>query len=131
MAKTAQTTFRMPQELYDVLIAAAAGKHTIGEEIRRRLEWSLLNDWTNDPKTRDVIDAIGNLARNVRPYFGDWHKNRYAFDVFRIAVDAVLTKVRPKGEPKPPPDDGEFRPGDTSEAAGKALAAAEIIARGL
>ncbi len=123
-------TLRLPQELHGQLKEAAGGR-SVSEEIRRRLEWSLLNDWTNDPQTGCALDAIGNLARNVRPYFGDWHKNRYAFDVFKVAVDAVLTKVRPKGEPKAPPDDGEFRPGDTPEAAGKALAAAEIIARGL
>lgn len=123
-------TLRLPQELHERLKQAAAGR-SVSEEIRARLEWSLLNDYASDPKTRDVVDGIAKLARNVRPYFGDWHQDRYAFDVFKIAVDTVLTKVRPKGEPISPPNDGEFRPGDTAEAAGKALATAEIIARGL
>jgi Arc-like DNA binding domain len=123
-------TLRLPREVHDLLKEAAAGR-SVSEEIRARLEWSIVNDWTNDPKTGDVVDAIANLARNVAPYFGHWHKNRYAFDVFKIAIDTVLTKVRPKGELIPPADDGEFRPGDTPEAAGRALAAAEIIARGL
>jgi hypothetical protein len=123
-------TLRLPQELHEQLKSAAAGR-SVSEEIRARLEWSLSNDWANDPKTGSVVEAIANLARNVKPYFGDWHKNRYAFDVFKIATDTVLMKVQPKGEPKRPPDDGKFRPGDTPEAAGRALAAAEIIARGL
>jgi hypothetical protein len=123
-------TLRLPRELHDQVKKAAAGR-SVSEEIRARLEWSIINDWTNDPKTRHVVDGIANLARNVKPYFGDWHQDRYAFDVFKIAVDTLLAKVGPKGEPIPPPDDGAFRPGDTPEAAGRALAMAEIIARGL
>jgi hypothetical protein len=111
--------------------APASTGRSVSEEIRARLEWSLLNDRVNDPKTRDVVDAIGSIARNVRPYFGDWHRERYAFDLFKSAVDVLLTKVQPKGRPIPPPDDGEFRPGETPEAAGRALAAGEIILRGL
>jgi hypothetical protein len=122
--------FRLSRDLHEQL-KKAGGERGLSEEIRRRLEWSIANDWTRDTKTGSVIDAIANLARNVKSYYGDWHKNRYAFDVFKVAVDTVLTKVRPKGEPIPLADDGEFRPGDTPEAAGKALATAEIIARGL
>jgi hypothetical protein len=123
-------TLRLPRELHGHVKEAARGR-SVSEEMRVRLEWSILNDWTNDPDTRELVDAIANLARNVRPYYGHWHEIPYAFEVFKIAIDTLLTKVRPKGEPIPPPDDGEFRFGDTSEAAGKALAAAEIIARGL
>jgi hypothetical protein len=123
-------TLRLPRELHEHLKAAAAGR-SVSEEIRSRLEQSLIRDWTSDQKTGDVVDAIANLARNVKPYFGDWHKNPYAFGVFKAGIDTLLTKVRPTGEPIPPPDDGAFRPGDTPEAAGSALATAEIIARGL
>ena len=123
-------TLRLPRELHDHLKDAARGR-SVSEEIRVRLEWSLLHDLTSDQTTRDLVDAIGNLARNIRPYFGDWHENPFAFAVLKVAIDTLLTKVRPKGEPKPPPDDGEFRPGDTPEAAGKTLAAGEIIARQL
>jgi hypothetical protein len=123
-------TLRLPRELHDHLKKAARGR-SVSEEMRARLDWSLLNEWTNDPKTRELVDAIANLARNITPYFGRWQENPYAFEVLKIAIDTVLAKVRPRGEPILPPDDGEFRPGDTPEAAGKALAAAEIIARGL
>jgi hypothetical protein len=117
-------TLRLPRELHNRLKEAARGK-SVSEEMRARLEWSLLHDWRNDPKTGSVIDAIGNLARNVAGYYGAWHQDPYAFKEFKIAVDIVLTKVRPKGEPIPPVDNGEFRPD------AKALATAEIIARGL
>jgi hypothetical protein len=122
--------FRLPRELHEHL-KKAGGERGLSEEIRRRLEWSLVNDWQHDPKTRDLVDAIANLARNTKPYFGAWHENPYAFDVFSAAVNFVLQKVRPKGEPVPPPDDGSFHLGHTPEAAGRALAATEIIARNL
>jgi hypothetical protein len=81
--------------------------------------------------TKELIDAIANLARNTPTYFKHMYKDPYAFDVFEIAIDTLLTKVRPKGEPIPPPDDGEFRPGGTPETAGRAPATGEIISRGL
>ncbi len=123
-------TLRLPRELHKQLDKAAAGR-SLSEEIRRRLEWSLLHEWSNDPNTGVMIEAIARLADNVRPYYGHWHDDPFAFAVFKIAIDALLTKVRPKGEPIAPFDDGEFRPGDTPEEAGKALAMAEIVARGM
>jgi hypothetical protein len=48
-----------------------------------------------------------------------------------IAIDTLLTKVRPKDEPIPPADDCEFRPAIRPEAANRVLALAGIIARGL
>jgi hypothetical protein len=49
----------------------------------------------------------------------------------KASIDILLTKFRSKGEPKPPADDDEFRPGDTPEEAGRTLARAIIIARQL
>jgi hypothetical protein len=112
-------------------VTEAARGRSVSEEIRRRLEWSLVHEWSNDQNTGVMIKAIASLAHNVRPYYGRWHEDPFAFAVFKIAIDALLTKVRPKGEPIPPADDGEFRPGDTPEEAGKALAMVEIVARGL
>jgi hypothetical protein len=123
-------TLRLPRELHEQLREAAKGR-SVSEEMRARLEWSILNDWTNDPKTRDLVDSIAEVARNVQPYFGAWHDNPYGYAVFKIAVDTLLSKMRPKGKPTPPADDGEFRPGDTPEEAGRTLARATIIARRL
>jgi hypothetical protein len=131
---TIHLTFRVPPDLHERLKKDAnALRIPIGEEIRRRLEASYAweGSTSRDPKTHALTDAVGAVARNVKPYYGDWHESPYAFEVFKIAIDTLLAKVRPKGLPIPPPDDGEFRPGDTPEAAGKALATAEIIARGL
>jgi hypothetical protein len=123
-------TLRLPRELHGHLKEAAAGR-SVSEEVRARLEWSLLNDWTNDPKMRELTEAIAEVARNAAPYYGAWHENPYAFAVFKIAIDTLLSKLRPKGEPVKPVGDDEFRPGDTPEEAGATLARATIIARRL
>src|SRR5689334_9422823 len=107
VSRDAALTLRLPRELHELIRRAAAGR-SVSEEIRSRLEWSLLNDWSRDQRTGDFVDAVANLARNVKPYFGSWHQNPYAFEVFNAAIVTVLAKMRPKGEPTPPPDDGEF-----------------------
>jgi hypothetical protein len=48
-----------------------------------------------------------------------------------IAIDTLLTKVRPKDEAIPLADDCEFRPAIRPEAANRVLAPAGIIERGL
>ncbi len=121
---------RLPSELHRQLKDAAAGR-SVSEEIRSRLAASLIGEMTNDAKTRKLADAIGELARNVKPYYGAWHDDPYAFAVFKVAVDTLLSKLRPTGEVVKPADVDEFRPGDTPEEAGVTLARATIIARGL
>jgi hypothetical protein len=124
-------TLRLPRALHEQLTKAAKGR-SVSEEIRYRLEQSLLNDWVNDPKTGELIDAVAEIARNVRPYYGKWNESPYAFAVFKVAVDTVLSKVRPKGEAvRPAANENDFLPGKTPEEAGRMLAGATIIARGL
>src|SRR5262249_45629502 len=124
-------TLRLPREVHEHLKEAAKGR-SVSEEIRVRLGWSIDNDYANDPNTREFVDAISELARNVRPYYGSWRESPYAFAVFKIAVDTVLSKLRPKGDPTPPTvDEDDFLPGETPQEAGVALARATIIARQL
>jgi Arc-like DNA binding domain len=121
---------RLPRELHTQLKRAAAGR-SVSEEMRSRLEQSLLRDLKDDARTRALTEAMGELARNVKPYYGAWHENPYAFAVFRIAVENLLSKMRPKGEPVAPSNTDEWLPGDTPESAGGNLARATIIARNL
>src|SRR5439155_18728849 len=65
---------RLPRELHAQLKKAAAGR-SVSEEMRARLEKSLLRDWRDDAPTRRLTEAIAELARNVKPYYGDWHEN--------------------------------------------------------
>jgi hypothetical protein len=121
---------RLPRELHAQLKRAAAGR-SVSEEMRARLERSLLRDLADDAPTRALTEAISELARNVKAYYGGWHENPYSFAVFRVAVDTLLSKMRPKGEPVEPESSDEWLPGDTPESAGVNLARATIIARRL
>ena len=85
----------------------------------------------DDAPTRALTEAIRELARNVKAYYGAWHENPYAFAVFGVAVETLLSKMRPKGEPVAPSNTDEWLPGDTPEIAGVNLARATIIARNL
>jgi hypothetical protein len=103
MAKTAQTTFRLPQELYDRLIEAADGKHPIGEEIRRRLEASFHGATVStDPKTADLVASIKGVAETIAAHCPSWHESPWSFDVFKSAIDTLLDAYRPAGEMAPP-----------------------------
>src|SRR3981081_2363609 len=92
---------RLPRELHAQLKRAAAGR-SISEEIRQRLVESLLRDDRESAATQKLTDAIAEVTRNVKAYYGDWHENPYAFAVFRVAVEPLLSKMRPKGEPISP-----------------------------
>jgi integrase len=51
-----------------------------------------------------LVGAIKQVARNVEPPFGVWHKSRFAFEAFRAAVLALLDLHRPGGMPERPAD---------------------------
>jgi hypothetical protein len=121
---------RLPRELHG-LLKKAAGRRSISEEIRQRLVESLLRDNRESAETQKLTEAIAEVARNVKVYYGDWHENPYAFAVFRVAVETLLSKMGPKGEPVAPSNADEWLPGDTPESAGVNLARATIIARNL
>jgi hypothetical protein len=121
---------RLPRELHARLKRAAAGR-SVSEEMRSRLEGSLLRDMTDDARTLALTEAISEVARNVKTYYDAWDENAYAFAVFRVAVETLLSKMRPKGEPVPPSNTDEWLPGDTPESAGVNLARATIIAHKL
>ena len=121
---------RLPRELHAQLKRVAAGR-SVSEEMRSRLEQSLVLDGRDEVATRNLTEAISEVARNVKPYFGDWNENPYAYAVFKVAIETLLSKMRPKGEPVAPSNADEWLPGDTPESAGVNLARATIIARNL
>lgn len=107
----------------------------LGEEIRLRLENSL-SALPVEPETRALADMIAAVDWNIDPMYGPWHKNPFAFVVFREALNTLLAYLRPKGEPvapKPAPNSRAsvfFEPNTSPEAAGKALAMAALAAAG-
>lgn len=101
-----QTAVRMPSELYEQL-QAAAGDHSINEEIRRRLEASFADapPAATDPKTAEFLAAVVVVARRLSQDFAAWHEDRFAFEVLRHALDTILVRgYRPDGEPVAKPN---------------------------
>jgi hypothetical protein len=126
---TTHTTFRLPRDLHQRLLAAA-GERGIGEEIRRRLEASF-TPGTEDPKTRELAGAVAKIASAVSSYYRPWHENRHAFDAVRAAVALLMASYQPKGDPVPTPNDDDLAdllwgPNHCSDEVAKTLATSVI-----
>jgi hypothetical protein len=101
-----QSAVRLPRSLHERL-KKAGGSRGMGDEIRRRLEASFDAEKTpGNPNTRELIKAIlfsdDELARD----FGSWSKDRFAFEVFRESLNALLKQYEPKGASVPVPTPG-------------------------
>jgi hypothetical protein len=117
MTKGAQTTFRLPQELYDKLIKSAGTRHPIGEEIRQRLEASFETAPT-DPETRKLLALIAHVVDGMMMLDGSWHDDLHLFRVFREALLALLSRFEPPGA-SPDAQYLMFSPDDPPETAGR------------
>jgi hypothetical protein len=101
-----QSAVRLPQSLHESL-KKAGGDRGMGDEIRRRLEASFdAEKVPGNPNTRELINAISFSDEELVRDFGSWSKDRFAFDVFRESIKALLKHYEPKGEsiPVPNPD---------------------------
>lgn len=89
----------LPDDLRARLEAAAAGRHSLAEEIRRRVERTFIED-ALDPPLRALVGDIVELAELVRfDVAGDWHSDPGAHATFRSAVLALIDERKPKGPP--------------------------------
>jgi len=134
-ARTTQMKFRLSDPLHDRIEEAA--EHSgwgASEEIRRRLEASFVQELqADDDETYRLVEAIKTVARNLQQSpFGSWHKNRFAFEVFRDAVNTLVTLSKPPGDPVRPSDNeiADLYLGDrgTPEDAGRMLAGGAAVA---
>jgi hypothetical protein len=132
-----QTSLRLPGAMYETLAKAAAEHQAgIGEEIRTRLEDSFALG-ACEPEMRQLTLAILQAGRHVERTYGPWLRDPFAFSVFNVAVNTLLTYFRPKGEPVPPPPDPDgladtfFGPNASPETAGGAVAMAALAAEGI
>lgn len=57
-----------------------------------------------NPDTRELINAISFSDEELVRDFGSWSKDRFAFEVFRESLNALLKHYEPKGEPVPAPN---------------------------
>jgi hypothetical protein len=95
-------TMRLPSELHQRLLEAAGGR-ALSEEIRQRLEASLVPDplrhGTTD--TQRLLESIAWLCGTMADAYGpDWRK--VAGSVFRGAVTELLNYATDTGEPPEP-----------------------------
>ena len=117
---TIHTTFRLPRDLHERL-TKVSGDRGIGEEIRRRLEKSF--DAEGNEYARVLTEGISETVSLTGQFFGDWRKDAFAFQVLKAAVNLILERARPTGEPTPnfKPDslaDMMFKATDTPENIG-------------
>jgi hypothetical protein len=101
-------TLRLPRELHGRL-KELAGERGLTAQIRDRLDASFLpGTGETDPKTRDVVRSVAEVAQVVADYYGEWHTDPFAFEVFKRTIVTVLEKAlvryRPNGEPVPKPN---------------------------
>jgi hypothetical protein len=140
--KSVQTSLRVSRWAYDYLKKAAdRSGWSVGEEIRRRLEASFIyENRAVDSETYALVSAITTVVADLRVPFGSWHENRFSFEVFLEAVDALISLYRPAGEAVRPTGNEiaelYLGPAGTPQTAGRMLAggaaaAANITAPGM
>src|SRR5690348_4015205 len=92
-----QTSLRMPEDLHQRLSKAAeTAGHSLGEEIRRRLEASFGPAPSKDPKTEQLLAAIDRVTAGML-LDGNWHDDLHLFQVFKFAVLTLLSRFEPSG----------------------------------
>lgn len=98
--KMVQTAVWLPRDMHEKL-KEAGGERGLGEEIRRRIQNALdAAETPSDQITDEVLDQIKDIARDVSDD-EPWHANRFAFDVLRAAINALLSSHQPSSEAKP------------------------------
>jgi hypothetical protein len=98
-----QSAIWLPREWRERL-KREGGERGMSEEIRRRLKASFdAEEAPDNPKTRELLDAISFAAGLTAFYYADWSKDPFSFEVLKRCVDFLVTDHRPKGEPVPKP----------------------------
>jgi glycosyltransferase A (GT-A) superfamily protein (DUF2064 family) len=94
-----QTALWLPRGMHERL-KKAGGERGLGNEIRRLLEASLdAAETPKDKNTSELVAQIEDIAADlsrVQP----WHTDRFAFDVFKAAINTLLSRLQP-GEANP------------------------------
>jgi hypothetical protein len=78
--------------------ASQAAGHSLGEEIRQRLERTFEEDGYSE-ETRRLVGAVRELTTYVRLQTGhDWFAHPAAARVLQYAITARLSRLKPEGE---------------------------------
>jgi hypothetical protein len=99
-----QVSVALPAETRSLLEAAAsAGRHSVAEEIRARLERTFKEDSADAP-TRELQLGIANIAALLRePSGADWWTSSAGHHAFSAAVAERLAGYAPPPPPAPSP----------------------------
>lgn len=126
-----QTALWLPRDMHEEL-KKAGGRRGLGEEIRSKLQIALdialvPGDHTTDELLEQIKDIARDLSRDE-----PWYANRFVFDVFKAAIDALLLSHRPDSEAKPEAKDHlqAVYGGENPETIGRIIARAAIYAYG-
>ena len=92
-----QTTVWLPHGMYGKL--TKGGQLKLADEIRRRLQASFdAEQLPSDQKTEELLDAIKQIKGNLDEL---WHTDRFAYDVFKAAINELLSNYQPSSETQP------------------------------
>jgi hypothetical protein len=94
-----QTAVWLPRDMHERLKNEGAGREGLGEEIRRRIQMSFdAEEKTGrDEITLELLDEIGQAAI-ASSTEGRWYTNRFTFNVFKAAADALISRLEPNSE---------------------------------
>jgi len=128
-----QTAVRLPQSLRDRL-SRSGGERGLGEEIRRRLEASFgVEQQPRDQLTDLLLDLIKQIALNLS-LDERWWTNRFAFDVFKAAINELLldliSHIHPRNQPLPETVaklQTRYGPDEKPETIGRIIARAVVV----
>jgi hypothetical protein len=96
-----QTALWLPRDMHEKL-KKGGGERGLGEEIRRLIHEAMeASDAARAPdeNTRDLLGLIKEIADLSLEE--PWYADRFAFDVFRAAINTLLSNYQPSGEAKP------------------------------
>jgi hypothetical protein len=96
-----QSAVRLPRSLLKRL-RAVGGERGMGTEIRRRVEWSF--EAEAQPATLDFVNLVSRFAADLENHYGSWRTDPFAFEVFKLGVELLLERAKPKGDPVPHPN---------------------------
>jgi hypothetical protein len=94
-----QTAVWLPRDMHERL-KKDGGERGLGNEIRRLIEASIdAAETRKDEITSELLDQINEITH--RWLREPWHTDRFAFDVFKTAVNTLLSSRAPSGEARP------------------------------
>jgi len=127
-----QTALWLPRDMHEKL-KKEGGERGLGDEIRRRLQVSFgVEQRPRDPTTDLLLDLIKRIALKLS-LDEKWWSNHVAFDVFKTAINELLSDLISPISPNEPGAgtisklQTRYGPDEKPEAIGRKLARAALV----